>query len=277
VHQDFFPQESSAGDIHNRAASGGFNSSALNSIDPRSNAKAGTPGTVPNTSFSHEVIGSRSPQMPEGESDRGSTSSHKNESGNDQDRASSEMQRQYQPYYPNPHGGSNSRQQLPAQVVMGPDGQYTYVIHPTHFSQGGNAGGAHPPGVYYDPQQQLHPAFATYGGYGQPQAVHPHQGHHIQGPHGQQQVIMPSYIDARTGYPVAAPIYVTAPHQQQRDGSIGGRGTSGRGPQGKRMGGGGFHGKHGGGGDQDLALDIEAVRAGGDNRTSLMVRNIPNK
>jgi len=276
---DLYSQETT--NNHYRTPSGGFKSSTLDLIDPRSNVKGPSPGSVSSSPLAKDTGDSHSP-MPEGDSDRGSASSVNNTHGGR--NPSDSMQHQPHQYYVQSAGaqGADSRAQMgphqaPAQLVMGPDGQYSYVLHPAHFA--GAAGNTS--SGYYDPQQQLIPAFAGYGGYRAPhQSVHhPHAAHHMPGP---GQIVMPSYIDARTGYPIAAPVYLAAPHpQHQHEGSSssGGRVSHNRGAAtGKRQGVSGYHGKQlGNEPDSELALDIAVVKSGGDTRTSLMVRNIPNK
>lgn len=177
------------------------------------------------------------------------------------------------------------QQQPTAQLVVGPDGQYTYIIMqqqqppPPQYAmpqiqQGHIQAGA--PHAYvpnsFDGQQnfdghgywvqQAHPAVQ--------QVQHPHgvayvtRGH-VHGVMPHQQVVDPT---RHHNLPQHVPGYVPAMASHVAMGAPqmnGGKSPTRRGSQEQNQ------------DSNDLYLSIEAVKSGQDHRTSLMVRNIPNK
>ena len=182
------------------------------------------------------------------------------------------------------------------QLMLGSDGQYSYVVvnEPTHGVPPPPHGHGHPGSVY-----EYVPPYPTL----QQQIVH--------GPHGNYVTTIPTQVyhhshlppsmapvyphhppgavsSAPYGYPPAhsLPAY-THVHGMAADSSLS-TNSSGQHTYGARSGsrmtnesapshGGGGGGGGGEDGHQQLQLNIEAVETGSETRTSLMVRNIPNK
>jgi hypothetical protein len=127
--------------------------------------------------------------------------------------------------------------------------------------------GAPPPRYPYAPQpSQLYPA--------QPQNNQPTQLVLMNDGRYHQVVVAPEFAPPgqgyQQGYHQPPPPYQYSqppPPQQQARGEAGGGGRNG----------GGGGGKKAGTDDPSLTLSISAVKSGADTRTSLMVRNIPNK
>ena len=145
------------------------------------------------------------------------------------------------------------------QLVLGPDGRYTYVV----------------------PNQPNYPP--SYGG---SQGYPSHLAHRQ--PHGQQQYWNPNdqmHQQPQHGYSRGAPA-PTPSYEAQSDrrypsgsqsvpyfGSANSTGSSHMMSMGHNTTSGASEGKD----NSHLMLDLDAVEAGRDSRTSLMVRNIPNK
>ena len=157
------------------------------------------------------------------------------------------------------------------QLVLGPDGRYTPVVVQNHaqipvYPQGGAPIEAHQ-------QQQL-----VQGPNGQMYLMSipsmQHSGHMFvqQQPHGRQPQGLPTTIvtsNAATDNPRHAPQTRTPyyAHVVSDQGSLSGRShrsAYSTGTEGERD-------------NRHLMLDLDAVELGDDTRTSLMVRNIPNK
>lgn len=203
-------------------------------------------------------------------------------------------------------------------VVLGADGQYSFIVHPNAYFAPQRSSRVNPSVQQLHYMQDPTPSVSMHQPYWQ------HQSHQViqmgnsdQLAHaaissgGREQrmsnVVVPSFIDLRTGYPVGGPIYIPSVSVPQQDGSATSSSDSlthshqfrnnedGHGfasdPSGfysakssnknsvKRQ-------AHKGAAegqrpptqqDASLLLDINAVINGSDVRTSLMVRNIPNK
>eukprot|EP00586_Coscinodiscus_wailesii_P021863 CAMPEP_0172492794 /NCGR_PEP_ID=MMETSP1066-20121228/24039_1 /TAXON_ID=671091 /ORGANISM="Coscinodiscus wailesii, Strain CCMP2513" /LENGTH=1262 /DNA_ID=CAMNT_0013262605 /DNA_START=314 /DNA_END=4102 /DNA_ORIENTATION=+ len=201
------------------------------------------------------------------------------------------------------HRQPQPQQPQQAQLVISPDGQYSYMIpqtsqqhHHSHipirhhnvYSQG-------PHGTYVTsiPISDHHPSYYSHhtaATAAQHQPPYGMPAHHVI-------VTAPPYIDLRQGgtttgttgmpYPMnAVPLFTTAPAmppqmQQQPLHGVSAP-TTGETADSKGSGGdakkGGHYGKHHQGEDDvNLSLNLAAVSDGSDTRTSVMVRNIPNK
>ena len=223
--------------------------------------------------------------------------SHVQNSGRNQ-RAPAPHAQPQQPYYQ-----YQAAQQY--QIVVGPDGQYQYV--PVQF---------HPQTAVYGQQIVLDPHTGQQIVYA-PQQMEHHflqqqqyqlhqQQYEIQPP--QQQQLQEAADSNVRGYGVSSQVQVVAQQQQHAPptqfirlpahqevnsssitsgraslgsgGSSGGAGSSGIIPcpvQSRRAGAGGRAASSPSSSDTDLSLRLDRVRSGDDRRTSLMVRNIPNK
>mmetsp|Transcript_23827 Transcript_23827/g.33438 ORF Transcript_23827/g.33438 Transcript_23827/m.33438 type:complete len:1104 (-) Transcript_23827:57-3368(-) len=219
------------------------------------------------------------------------------------------------------------QQQTTTQLVLGPDGQYSYVVvHPNqhhvdnvghyHSAAGADShairvlqqqGQASAPAQHY-----VHGPHGTYVASVQqnssPHMAAPSQQHYWQHAAATQQAAMPphqyhqisvnshQYVDghsyaANAGNPYYAHVPVSAPKlggnpdSSVSSGSASGGPLAGLGVQMDAMtirtvSGGGGGGGGAGNDEKDnthLTLDIKSVDSGRDTRTSLMVRNIPNK
>ena len=210
------------------------------------------------------------------------------------------------PSYAVPHpGGSHTHQHLPshaphavhstAQLAVGPDGQYSYVVvnqppHP-HGMPPGHAYVTHQPPVQ---QHIVHGPHGTYV-----TTVPNNQVYHHAAPHGHP-MLPPQYHHLPPGavistpyghgHPSSVPVY-THVHGAATDSSVssGSVVSGGMYPHphphshahGAPLSTGPSPGQHRRPNADDdptqLLLDINAVESGKDTRTSLMVRNIPNK
>jgi len=193
--------------------------------------------------------------------------------------------------------------QAATQVVVGPDGQYSYVVvnrphgqtgpphnphphslHPGHTYVSAHHHPAHPPVQ----QQIVHGPHGTYVTTVPTQVYH---GHHLPPQIPTQYHLPPGAVVTAPyghGYPASVPVY-THVHGAPTDSSVSSGSAGGmhhqhhhHGAPAPRRHGTGGTGQHQprGGNDEDsmqLLLDIQAVESGTDTRTSLMVRNIPNK
>ena len=225
---------------------------------------------------------------------------------------------QFTGYRSDPNGNPSTLPQQTTQLVLGPDGRYSYVVvnhsafppprqaRSPHHQVDPRAAGRHlqPHLVQQQVMQVPHGTFMAMspkeGLAAPPYWSHPPQHHQ------QQQLLLqqyqnsggpavprgPAYATDGGSYSqstTSAPFYTHVAHnsQNQTDSSI----SSGSGsmPGGSNTNGG--NPNHGGAtlrrhqalpavDDKDnrhLTLDIDSVQAGQDSRTSLMVRNIPNK
>eukprot|EP00985_Skeletonema_marinoi_P018868 scaffold10678_cov130-Skeletonema_marinoi.AAC.5 len=192
-----------------------------------------------------------------------------------------------------PHQG-DIQQQYAAQLVMGPDGHYQYMLvnHGGHY--------AHPGQMVIDPhQQQLMYAAVD------PQYMHMNQQqyHHIQYANTipganytmplshdiqqqqQQQpptqfIAMPSNTASRGGEGNSSSLSSDSQSPLVNRSKASTRTLSAKSNASIGSGSGGSSGNNSGGNtdeNNDLALFIENVKSGKDLRSSLMVRNIPNK
>jgi len=210
-------------------------------------------------------------------------------------------------YAAQPPGGAPSHHQLPShaahsttQLVVGPDGQYSYIVvnQPPHPH--GVPPASHHPGhsyvTHHPPMQQqiVHGPHGTYVTSVPTSQVYHHtasHGHPLPSVHHvapQYHHLPPGAVISTPyghGHPSSVPVY-TQIHGATTDSSV---------SSGSAVSGGMHHYHHGmipprndqaagqhrrHGPDDDptqLLLDIEAVESGKDTRTSLMVRNIPNK
>ena len=174
------------------------------------------------------------------------------------------------------------------QLVVGPDGRYSYVMVPQQsFASNGQ--------FSQHDAQVTHPHLIppNHGNYAPPQAYNQNYwvGHSQQTPSVNSSNI-PSYhqisghvsqfVDVHNGHVI--PMY-GVPHSTLDSSLSSGGITSSNGHSSNSAGESGHAmpqgvGKPGGGKSEEsirLALDIEVVKRGSDSRTSLMVRNIPNK
>eukprot|EP00986_Skeletonema_menzelii_P012196 scaffold6619_cov146-Skeletonema_menzelii.AAC.2 len=187
-----------------------------------------------------------------------------------------------------PHQGE-IQQQYAAQLVMGPDGHYQYMLvnHGGHY--------VHPGQMVIDPhQQQLMYAAVD------PQYMHmnPQQYHHVQyantipganyamplGHDIQQQQQPPTQFIAMPSNSVGGDVNSSSLSSDSQSPGVNRskatRTLSGKSNASIGSGSGGSSGNNSGGNadeNNDLALFIENVKSGKDVRSSLMVRNIPNK
>ena len=211
-----------------------------------------------------------------------------------------------------PPSGARTHHQIPpqavhstTQLVVGPDGQYSYIVvnqppHP-HGVPPTHSNAAHHPGHTYVThqapvqQQIVHGPHGTYV-----TTVPTTQVYHQAAPHGhsipsahhlapQYHHLPPGAVISTPyghGHPTSVPVY-THVHGAATDSSVSsGSAVSGgmhhhhglipprTGPSAPP----GQHRRHSADDDPtQLLLDIDAVESGKDTRTSLMVRNIPNK
>jgi RNA recognition motif-containing protein len=194
-----------------------------------------------------------------------------------------------QPYYQYSHQG-DIQQQYAAQLVLGPDGHYQYMLvnHPGHY--------VHPGQMVIDPhQQQLMYASADQQYMHNPH-MNPQQYHHIQYANpmpGTSYAMLSHDIQQQQQPPTQ---FVRMPSDTVSGGEVNSSSlssgsqspganrsrASARALSGKSNGsiGSGSSGNNSGGNSEetnDLSLFIENVKSGKDVRSSLMVRNIPNK
>eukprot|EP00984_Skeletonema_dohrnii_P002185 scaffold749_cov90-Skeletonema_dohrnii-CCMP3373.AAC.10 len=191
-----------------------------------------------------------------------------------------------------PHQG-DIQQQYAAQLVMGPDGHYQYMLvnHGGHY--------AHPGQMVIDPHQQQLMYTAV-----DPQYMHMNQQqyHHIQYANTipganytmplshdiqqqQQQpptqfIAMPSNTASRGGEGNSSSLSSDSQSPLVNRSKASTRTLSAKSNASIGSGSGGSSGNNSGGNtdeNNDLALFIENVKSGKDLRSSLMVRNIPNK
>eukprot|EP00934_Nitzschia_sp_Nitz4_P008992 Nitzschia sp. Nitz4//scaffold3_size479765//222483//224858//NITZ4_000095-RA/size479765-processed-gene-1.510-mRNA-1//-1//CDS//3329550743//8982//frame0 len=155
-----------------------------------------------------------------------------------------------------------------AQLVLGPDGRYSYmVVNHVGYPPGGGMGGPYGDRVMHSGHGTTyvnHVSPANHHQYWQPQTHHFSSNGSV--------VSQSSYPDSHSGhYPSGTQ---SLPYYR-------GDGNSSVGSHSNRMsvpGPSSASSAGGGGGDtQHLILDLDAVENGRDTRTSLMVRNIPNK
>lgn len=227
------------------------------------------------------------------------------------------QEHQYTGYTSEPIGNPSNLPQQTTQLVLGPDGRYSYVVvnhsafppprqaRSSHLQVDHRATGRHlqPHLVQQQVLQGPHGAYMTMppneGLATPPYWSHAPQHHQQQLHHQQYQNSGapsvprgPAYATDGGSYgqsTTAAPFYTQSAHisHNQTDSSIStGSGSipSGSNPNGGNPNLGGAtlrrHQALPAGDDKDnrhLTLDIDAVQAGQDSRTSLMVRNIPNK
>ena len=193
-----------------------------------------------------------------------------------------------QPYYQYSHQG-DIQQQYAAQLVLGPDGHYQYMLvnHPGHY--------VHPGQMVIDPHQQQ----LMYASADQQYMHNPHmnqQYHHIQYANpmpGTSYAMLSHDIQQQQQPPTQ---FVRMPSDTVSGGEVNSSDlssgsqspganrsrASARALSGKSNGsiGSGSSGNNSGGNSEetnDLSLFIENVKSGKDVRSSLMVRNIPNK
>jgi hypothetical protein len=235
-----------------------------------------------------KVPESRSPTIAQPSVSRGISSPNPSQPSTDGSNGSNSLQS----YVSDPSVLTSAPGAYPAtQLVVGPDGRYQYVmVPPQNFASNGQYS-QHEAQVA---QQQHLPT--NHGNYIPPQTFNQNYwvGHSQQLPsvnssnvasyhqipgHGVSQ-----FVDVHNGHLI--PMYSNVPHSTIDSSlSSGGGRTSSNGHSTMS---GGERGqripqavsKPGGGKSEEsirLALDIEAVKRGSDSRTSLMVRNIPNK
>lgn len=165
------------------------------------------------------------------------------------------------PRYEVPGQGGHPGREPQTQLVLGPDGRYSYVV----VNNTAGYQGAPPPTQYGDRGTPSH-ANAY---------VHPTNHHQYWQPQTHQfsstgsVVSQSSYNSHHSGhYPSGTQ---SLPYYR-------GDGASSVGSHSHRMAPSSASSAGGGGGDnQHLVMDLDAVENGRDSRTSLMVRNIPNK
>mmetsp|Transcript_74782 Transcript_74782/g.217068 ORF Transcript_74782/g.217068 Transcript_74782/m.217068 type:complete len:810 (-) Transcript_74782:76-2505(-) len=153
------------------------------------------------------------------------------------------------------HGGHPVREPTP-QLVLGPDGRYSYVVVNDHSRYPGG------PPQYADRGVPSH---------GNPYVSHvnPPNQHHYWQPQ--------THHFSSTGSVVSHSSYGSSGHYPSGSQSLP-YGSSSVGSHSHRMSAGPSSASSGGGVDNShLVLDLDAVENGLDSRTSLMVRNIPNK
>lgn len=201
-----------------------------------------------------------------------------------------------------------------APLVLGPDGQYSFIVHPNaYFAPHISSRAAHNiPQAHYmhDPgaAASMHQSYWP-NQYASGQAIHARTGDASSGARGQhmQTAVAPSYIDVRTGYPIVTDSMAhldcsasissgSLPYSPHGGGIADGnafasnsscfsteksdlknspkRAAQKFSSDGQRP---STQSYSTGGQDGSLILSIEAVQTGADSRTSLMVRNIPNK
>jgi hypothetical protein len=201
-----------------------------------------------------------------------------------------------------------------APLVLGPDGQYSFIVHPNaYFALHISSRVAHNiPQAHYmlDPGSaaSMHQPYWP-NQYVSGQAIHARTSDASSGARGQhmQTVVAPSYIDVRTGYPIVTDLMThldcsasissgSSPYSPHGGGIADGnafasnsscfatekselknspkRAAQKFSSDGQRP---STQSYSTGGQDGSLILSIEAVQTGADSRTSLMVRNIPNK
>lgn len=185
---------------------------------------------------------------------------------------------QQQNYHYHPQHQIELQQQYSTQLVMGPDGQYSYILVPNHPQVAGHHYG-YPGQMVIDPHQQQHQHLM----YAQVEQQFIHNLHGHMPPQQQYQVQYTPGIPPQPNYGVpmqdnhAPPTqFVRLPSDVNTNaGSL----SSGSGQSPARNSQGRMSGSGGSGEDDNtsLALSIEGVRSGTDRRSSLMVRNIPNK
>lgn len=160
------------------------------------------------------------------------------------------------------HGSHQGREPTP-QLVLGPDGRYTYVVVNNSGYQGG-------PPQYGERGVQGHGAYVTHVNASNQHQYWQPQTHHFSstGSVASQSSYASSHQSGH--YPSGTqslPYY-------SGGGSVGSHSHRMSAPGGpssaSSAGGGGVDNQH-------LVLDLDAVENGRDSRTSLMVRNIPNK
>ncbi|KAL9186843.1 hypothetical protein ACHAXT_010563 [Thalassiosira profunda] len=185
----------------------------------------------------------------------------------DLNSASHSSQSSYYQQYPNQPPQPGMQQY---QLVMGPDGQYSYVMMNPPQMAGHPYGQMNQMGqMVLDPRlQQMYAVDQQYQHHPQQYQIHAMPGYGMPDPNQPptQFVRMPSGdVNSSSLSSGSHPAKASRTHSYGRSSGSIGSGSSG----------------NGSGGHQDdpnnLSLNIENVRTGRDRRSSLMVRNIPNK
>jgi hypothetical protein len=164
-------------------------------------------------------------------------------------------------------GGPPSREPAP-QLVLGPDGRYTYVV----VNNSGYQGAPPPPAQYGERGMQNPGGYVTHVNASNQHQYWQPQTHHFSS--NGSVASQSSYASSHhSGHFPSATQSLPVPYYSG-GGSVGSHSHRVSAPGGPSS----ASAASGGGGDnQHLVLDLDAVENGRDSRTSLMVRNIPNK